>query len=153
MITRTRINSNSQLSRTKFSFPWSKFHWNLPDDSNSPLSRNVFRFPSEFELPGFYCNWTVILLQPKTQNNSILRRTQRSIDRSIDLKMLLVEYPVRVISVAVLVATFNDAYFLAFTIEGVYFYYTVIQIFAFRFLELRLMIIYKTSPRTHHNYL
>ena len=74
-------------------------------------------------------------------------------DRSIDLKMLLVGYPVRVISVAVLVATFNDAYFLAFTIEGVYFYYTVRQIFAFRFLELRLMIIYKTSPRTHHNYL
>ena len=38
--------------------------------------------------------------------------------------MLLVEYPVRVISVVVLVATFNDAYFLAFTIEGVYFYYS-----------------------------
>ena len=36
-ITRTRI------TRTTFPFPWKKFHWN----SNYPLSRTVFRFPSK----------------------------------------------------------------------------------------------------------
>ena len=40
LITRTRI------TRIKFSFPWSQFHWNLPDNSH---------FPELELLPGFYC--------------------------------------------------------------------------------------------------
>ena len=48
-------NSNSLLTRTKFPFPWSKFHWNLPHNLNSLLTRTVFCFPSEFGLLGFYC--------------------------------------------------------------------------------------------------
>ena len=45
-------NSNSPLTRTKFSFPWSKFHWNLPWYLEFPANSNCFSFPSEFELLG-----------------------------------------------------------------------------------------------------
>ena len=54
---RHNLNGNSRTSitrtrniRTTFPFPLKKFNWN----SNSPLSRTVFRFPSEFELGEFY---------------------------------------------------------------------------------------------------
>ena len=43
-------NSNSLLTRTKFLFPWSKFHWNLPHNLNSLLTCTGFCFPSEFGL-------------------------------------------------------------------------------------------------------
>ena len=52
-------NSNSPLTRTKFPFPWSKFHWNLPRWLGFPMTRTVFRFSSEFELPGFYCSYSL----------------------------------------------------------------------------------------------
>ena len=45
-------NSNSPLTRTKFSFPWSNFTEIYAENSNSPLTRTVFRVPSVFELPG-----------------------------------------------------------------------------------------------------
>ena len=35
-----------------------------PDNSNSPLTRTVFRFPSKFELPGFYCSLKMRRLKP-----------------------------------------------------------------------------------------
>ena len=54
---RHNLNGNNRTSitrtrniRTTFPFPLKKFNWN----SNSPLSRTVFRFPSEFELGEFY---------------------------------------------------------------------------------------------------
>ena len=42
-------NSNSWLTQTEFPFPWTEIYL---DNLNSLLT--VFRFPSEFEFPGFY---------------------------------------------------------------------------------------------------
>ena len=48
-------NSDNQCSsrtRTKFPVVDQNFTEIFPDNSNSPLTRTVFRFPVEFELPG-----------------------------------------------------------------------------------------------------
>ena len=76
-----QLANNSSPTRTIF-FPLIKKTEIYPDNSNSPLARTVFRFPSEFELPWFYwllpagiilgrnifskrepqnCNWSVIV--------------------------------------------------------------------------------------------
>jgi len=52
---RTSI-ARTRITRTKFPSPDPNFTEIYPDNSNSALTRTVFRFPSEFELPGFYCN-------------------------------------------------------------------------------------------------
>ena len=49
-------NSNFPLTPTKFPFLGQNFTEIYPDNSNSLLTWTVFRFPSEFELPGFFCS-------------------------------------------------------------------------------------------------
>ena len=48
------------ITRTQFPFPWSKFHWNLPYNLNSLLTRTVVCFPSEFGLLGFRTVFTFV---------------------------------------------------------------------------------------------
>ena len=54
-ITRTRITRIPRQLELNFLSLEKNFTEIYPDNSNSPLARTVFCFPSEFELPGFYC--------------------------------------------------------------------------------------------------
>ena len=53
-------NSSSPLTPTKFAFPWSKFRWNLPDDSNNPRFNSnslSFTFRARVTRPGSYFSY------------------------------------------------------------------------------------------------
>ena len=54
-ITRTRITRIPRQLELNFLSLGQNFTEIYPDTSNSQLTRTVFRFASEFELPGFYC--------------------------------------------------------------------------------------------------
>ena len=49
-------NSNFPLTRTNFPFLDQNFTEIYPDNLNSLLTRTVIRFPSDFELQGFFCS-------------------------------------------------------------------------------------------------
>ena len=50
----TRIPRSLELNFLSLDQNFSEIY---PYNSDSPLTRTVFRFPSEFELPGFYCSY------------------------------------------------------------------------------------------------
>ena len=66
-------NSNSPLNRAKFPFNDQNFTEIYPGNSSSPLTRTAFHFPSEFELPGFYCINKYIELLLVTANEQFIR--------------------------------------------------------------------------------
>ena len=49
-------NSNFPLTRTNFPFLDKNITEIYPDNLDSLLTRTVIRFPSDFELPGFFCS-------------------------------------------------------------------------------------------------
>ena len=55
----TNFRGRTSINRTKFTFPWSEFHGNLPRWLGFPMNRTVFRFSPEFELLGFYCSYSL----------------------------------------------------------------------------------------------
>ena len=57
LITWTRITRIPRSLELNFLSLDQNFTEIYPDNSDSPLTRTVFRFPSEFELPGFYCSY------------------------------------------------------------------------------------------------
>ena len=57
LITWTRITRIPRSLELNFLSLDQNFTEIYPDNPDSPLTRTVFRFPSEFELPGFYCSY------------------------------------------------------------------------------------------------
>ena len=57
-ITRTRITRIPSSLELNFLSLDQNFTEIYPYNSDSPLTRTIFRFPSYFELPGFYCSYS-----------------------------------------------------------------------------------------------
>ena len=57
-ITRTRLTRIPRSLELNFLSLDQNFTEIYPDNSDSPLTRTVFLFPSEFESPGFYCSYS-----------------------------------------------------------------------------------------------
>ena len=73
-ITRTQIT----LIPRNFLCLDQNFTESYPDNSNSPLTRTVFRFPSEFELPGLYLYCAPTIPTPQHKNEQMVFSTPRN---------------------------------------------------------------------------
>ena len=71
-------NSNSPLTRTKFSFPWSKFHWNLRRKLEFPANSNCFLLPFSFRVTGCYCIYWSPSADREESENEKMRKKKRS---------------------------------------------------------------------------
>ena len=68
-------NSNSPLTRTKFSFPWSKFHWNLRRKLEFPANSNCFSLPFSFRVTGYYCiYWSPSADREESENEKMRKK-------------------------------------------------------------------------------
>ena len=71
-------NSNSPLTRTKCSFPWSKFYWNLRQKLEFPASSNCFSLPFSFRVTECYCIYWSPSADREESKNEKMRKKKRS---------------------------------------------------------------------------